>query len=88
MNDLTEMEKAHVEVLQIHSKAWEREHPLTVSGIETLASIYQLLGQWNDTAKVQEEIAEIRKAALGPENPLSWRSMSELVTIYYNCLRN
>jgi len=59
-----------------------RNHQSTVLTLSSLAEMYYRQGKWNEAEKLQVEVLEARKKALGDEDTLTFTAMSRLSATY------
>ena len=67
--DLDNAERLYRRAIQIHEKAFSRQHPLVGQALNNLAVVYLLKGDYATASHMYQEALAIRGAALGPHHP-------------------
>jgi serine/threonine protein kinase/tetratricopeptide (TPR) repeat protein len=61
----------------------DREHPDTLTAMDSLARSYVEAGRWDEALKIGEQVLGLRRKALGPEHSDTIKAMQHLA-IYYS----
>ncbi len=65
-----------------YTKHLDRDHYLIMNCMKALSSLYMQQGRWEEAEPLALEVVNLRKASLGPDDPVLLMSIHKLVAVY------